>query len=138
MKNQIIFFVHAGLVRDADRKAAANIHRETGVKVVFRNGTPRPNERPEQAVGVAGKVPPEYAGLPVYDAAGKCISEGAPAPIEDAGEARLNSIGLPEGSPETRDGLKDALTEAGVVFHGNAKLEKLADIYREHFFPSGE
>jgi hypothetical protein len=132
----IFYFVSAGRVRQFDRDAATAINEATGNRVVFRNGTCG-DEAAEPCAGTAGKcVPPQYKGLPHYDSNGQLVDAGdtleaqETAP-DDPGE--LNALGLPEGCPDTREGIKEALEGAGVEFHGNSKTEKLVDLYRESF-----
>ena len=133
--NAILYFVAAGVVQDSHKAIAATIHKETGKRVVFRNGIHR-GETPEANEGVAGHVPKAYAHFPHYNDAGTLIS--GPASVPPPKDVKLNSIGLPEGSPEDREGLKAALEAEGVVFHANAKLDKLVDLYADHFFPETE
>lgn len=135
----ILFFVAAGFVRDSHKEAATAINAVTGKKVVFRNATSATltGEKPEPNDGVAGDVPDTYSDFPRYDNAGELVSGGeAPADAPKA-DRKLNAIGLPdgEGCPEDRDALKEALEAEGIEFHGNAKLEKLVDLYLAHFYP---
>lgn len=137
----ILFFVAAGLVRDAHRDAAAKIAETTGKRVVFRNGSSaaQSGEKPEPNEGVAGKVPAPYAAFPAYDDNGQLVSKGT-APegsTSPAAERKLNAIGLPdgEGCPTDRESLKAALDAEGIEYHGNAKTDKLADLYLAHFYP---
>lgn len=136
----ILFFVAAGFVRDSHKQAATAINAATGKKVVFRNGTSASltGEKPEPNDGVAGDVPKPYEAFTRYDDTGNVIGKGepvaAPSPLADR---KLNAIGLPDGDgcPEDREGLKAALEAEGIEFHGNAKLEKLVDLYLAHFYP---
>lgn len=137
----ILYFVAAGFVRDAHKAAATTINAATGKKVVFRNATTATltGEKPEPNDGVAGAVPEPYASFLTYDDAGNVVGEApkvsAFAPLS---ERPLNSIGLPanEGCPEDREELKEALDAEGIEYHGNAKTEKLADLYLAHFYPT--
>jgi hypothetical protein len=134
----ILFFVAAGIVREAHKEAATAINAATGKKVVFRNGSVADNEKAEACEGVAGDpIPAPYANLPRYDNAGKLAKEGAPAAAAPLTDRKLNAIGLPdgEGCPEDREALKAALEAEGIDFHEKAKTEKLADLYLAHFYP---
>lgn len=132
----IFYFVSAGRVRQVNRDAATAINAATGKRVVFRNGTCG-DESAEPCGGTAGKcIPPQYAGLPRYSDTGELVDTGdtveaAETPTDEPGE--LNALGLPEGCPDTREGIKEALEGAGIEFHGNSKTEKLVDLYRESF-----
>jgi hypothetical protein len=137
----ILFFVSAGFVAAAHKEAAAAIAAATGKKVVFRNATAATfsGENPEPNEGVAGKVPESYAKFTRYDDAGQVIGNGSPVAAPAAlADRKLNVIGLPdgEGCPEDREALKAALEAEGIDFHGNAKTEKLADLYLAHFYPA--
>lgn len=133
----IFYFVSAGRIRQPDRDAATAINEATGKRVVFRNGTSG-EEAAEPCSATAGKcVPPQYKHLPHYDSAGNLVDNGAP---QEAGQEAiqeipesLNSYGLPEGCPDTRDGLKEALESASIEFHPNIKTDKLIDLYRATF-----
>lgn len=136
----ILFFVAAGLVRDSHREAAAKIAEVTGKRVVFRNASSaaQSGEKPEPNEGVAGAVPAPYSAFPRFDDAGAVASKGeAPKAATSPAERKLNAIGLPdgEGCPEDRESLKAALDAEGIEYHGNAKTEKLADLYLAHFYP---
>lgn len=136
----ILFFVAAGLVRDTHRETAAKIAETTGKRVVFRNASSaaQSGEKPEPNEGVAGAVPAPYAAFPRFDEAGQLVSKGdAPEASTSPAERKLNAIGLPdgEGCPEDRESLKAALDAEGIEFHGNAKTDKLADLYLAHFYP---
>lgn len=129
----ILYFVASGRVRDGHKEAATVIAAESGKKVVFRNGTVAEGtgERPEPNEGVAGVIPSQYAGFDRYDDKGK-LTKAAPSLVEtgDGEEVELNEIGLPVGSPDNIETLREALTDAGVEFHPRNKLEKLTDLYR--------
>ena len=131
----ILYFVAAGIVLDTHQDAAAIIHKETGKRVVFRNAHTS-GENPEANEGVAGRVPKSYDHFVRYGDDGGFLTSG-PTPAAHK-EAALNGIGLPKGAPEDREGLKAALEAEGVAFHGNAKLDKLIDLYRAHFCPVAE
>jgi hypothetical protein len=137
----ILFFVAAGIVREAHKEAATAINAATGKKVVFRNGSIEGNERAETCEGTAGApIPPQYADLPHYDNAGKLTKEAAKPASLAVVDRKLNSIGLPdgEGCPEDRESLKAALDAEGIEYHANAKTEKLAELYLAHFYPEAE
>jgi len=136
----ILYFVAAGFVRDSHKQAATAINAETGKKVVFRNGTSASltGEKPEPNDGVAGQVPEPYAAFTRYDDKGKVIGKAEPvAPLVALADRKLNAIGLPDGDgcPEDRETLKAALDAEGIEYHGNAKTEKLVDLYLAHFYP---
>lgn len=133
----ILFFVAAGFVRESHREAAAAINAATGKRVVFRNATSAAvtNEKPEANEGVAGDVPPQYASFPRFDDAGQLVSGGDAQGTPAAPEGPKNALGLPQGAPEDRESLKAALDDAGIEYHGNAKTEKLADLWLAHFYP---
>lgn len=140
--NRILFFISAGRVREFDRSAASAINEATGKPVVFRNGTMGDGAM-EDCAGVAGKcIPAQYASKPHYSLTGELVDTPAPEAPEastDGDSAKetpsgnLNALGLPEGHPPTRDAIKEALENAGVEFHPNAKTEKLVDLYRTTF-----
>lgn len=46
--------------------------------------------------------------------------------------AGVNALGLPLGSPDTLEGLRDALATHGVEQHPNTKLERMVSLYRKH------
>lgn len=131
----ILFFVAAGIVRESDRLTAAAIAKATDKRVVFRNATSAAvsNEKPEANEGVAGAVPPQYASFPRFDDAGQLVSGGEAGNTPAAPEGPKNALGLPQGAPEDRESLKAALDDAGIEYHGNAKTEKLADLWLAHF-----
>lgn len=132
----IFYFVSAGRVRQVDRDAATAINAATGKRVVFRNGTTG-DEAAEPCGATAGKcVPPQYASLPRYNNAGELVGTGNAPEAPEGGTDEpgpLNALGLPEGYPDTRDGIKEALEAAGVEFHTNMKTDKLVDLYRASF-----
>jgi len=130
----ILFFVAAGIVSEANCKTADAIAKETGKRVVFRNASSaeQTSERPEPNDGVAGVVPSTYKAFPRYDDAGKLASEGE-VTTEDAPEQALNALGLPEGHPDDKEGLKAALASEGVDFHPNTGINKLVALYKEQF-----
>lgn len=137
----ILYFVIAGFVRESAKLAAKVIAEKTGARVVFRNASSGlSGGQPEACQGVAGHVPPEYAHLPTFCDKGNLTNAGAKAAAPVADERKLNSIGLPdgEGCPTDREGVKAALEAEGIEFHGNAKLEKLVDLYLAHFYPQEE
>lgn len=129
----ILFFVAAGLVLEAHRVTAAAIAEKTGKKVIFRNNVDN-EERPEENEGVAGEVPKAFEHFTRYDDAGEIISQGEQPPPPPPG-GPLNVLGLPMGCPDNKDALREALDAAGVDYHGNAKIEKLVDLYKDHFYP---
>lgn len=47
------------------------------------------------------------------------------------GTAGLNALGLPQGSPDTVEALREVLAENGFEQHPNAKLERMVSIYRK-------
>lgn len=140
----ILFFVTAGIVAESQKAVAAVINSQTGKKVVFRNGTSAAlsGEKPEPNDGVAGNVPATYASFTRYDDEGNVISKGETfsESLAHPSERKLNAIGLPDGEdcPENREALKAALDAEGIEYHGNAKTEKLADLYLAHFYPERE
>jgi hypothetical protein len=136
--NAILYFVMAGIVLAIHQAAAAAIATATGKRVVFRNASAPPG-KPEANLGVAGRVPAEYASFPTYDDSGTLMNAevATPTPTPKAKDARKNAIGLPVGCPEDREGLKAALDTAGIEYHGNAKIEKLAGLFLAHYYPEG-
>lgn len=135
----ILYFVSSGIVREAHREAATAINAKTNKRVVFRNSTVADGEKAEENEGVAGEViPANYERFSRYNDKGTLVEEGRlPDIATSAASRKLNVIGLPdgEGCPEDRDGIKEALEAEGVEFHGNAKTEKLVELYLAHFYP---
>jgi hypothetical protein len=128
----ILYFVRAGRVSDAHKKAAEVIKKETGFPVSFRNGTVAEisGENPEACHGVAGQVPARYDKFTRYNDKGVAASAKASEEKEDGA---VGELGLPEGHPANIKDLKKALKEAGLEFHGRAKSEVLVELYRDHF-----
>ena len=127
----IIFFVPFGKASEENIKDAKLISESSGERVVFRNGSlaAQYDEVPEPALGYAGLVPDleGYKGKTIYGVANGKVAKGEAPEPEDKPE--LNKLGLPIGSPETREELKEALNEADIEFHGNAKTAILAELY---------
>ena len=125
----IIYFVALGRPQKADIEAAKLISEHTSERVVFRNGTiaAQNSEAPEPCLAYAGLVPKSeaYETKPIFSVNSKNKVVESKASKEEDSSKDLNSIGLPIGSPDSRDALKEALKEAGIEFHGNAKTEKL-------------
>ena len=137
----IIYFVALGRASSADISAAKLISEHTSERVVFRNGTiaAQNSEAPEPCIAYAGLVPKSeaYETKPVFSVKDGKVVEAKASQGEDSSE-ELNSIGLPIGSPDSRKDLKEALEEAGIEFHGNAKTDTLAELYRDEVLVDGE
>lgn len=141
----ILFFTAFAVATKPEIEAAETISKETGKRVVFRNGSiaAQSAEAPEPCLGYAGLVPESdaYKNKTVFTAgkAPAAPKEKEPLTVVSSSdndgegegeEPELNKIGLPLGSPESAKDLKKALDDAEVEYHSRAKVAILADLYR--------
>lgn len=146
----ILLFVAAGILTE-DQEAARSALRKhfPEARICPRNGSSvgLSKDSVEICDAVAGDpIPQPYLDrYPVVDLATMELSADPREVAAQRRQAALSSVarghtpqhdldpqvtGLPEGHPQDREGLKEALKGAGVPFHGSLGTPKLAELYR--------